>query len=129
MRVHQTGLRRWAVALLALAGTGLAGAAGAQVGTQMGPQAGPQAGAPAAGNVAEGRRLAERYCRTCHVLTERNQAGWTDAPAFPVIAARGGMSAARIEALLQTSPLHMLNMPRSPTEAADLAAFVMSLRR
>ena len=85
--------------------------------------------APAAAqDVAEGRRLAERYCRTCHVLAERDQAGWTDAPAFPVIAARGGMSAARIEALLQTSPLHMLNMPRSPTEAADLAAFVMSLR-
>lgn len=87
-----------------------------------------QTGAQPAGNVAEGRRLAERYCRTCHVLAERGQAGWTDAPAFPVIAARGGMSAARIEALLQTSQLHMLNLPRSPTEAADLAAFVMSLR-
>jgi mono/diheme cytochrome c family protein len=102
--------------MLALAGSGLAGTAAAQGSDHVG------------GNAAEGRRLAERYCRTCHVLTERGQAGWTDAPAFPVIAARGGMSAARIEALLQTSPLHMLNMPRSPTEAADLAAFVMSLR-
>jgi len=65
---------------------------------------------------------------TCHVPSESNQSGWTDAPAFPVIAARGGMSAARIEALLQTSQMHNLNLPRSPTEAADSAAFVMSLR-
>jgi hypothetical protein len=55
--------------------------------------------------------------------------GWTDAPAFQTIANRTDWTAAKLSGLIQQPHLHMLNTGRPPSEANEIAAYIISLRK
>jgi len=80
------------------------------------------------GNVEAGHRLAEAYCSQCHVVVKNGPAGWTDAPSFSAIADRPTTTAAWLEEIIRKPHMHMLFVPRSRSDAADLAAYILSLK-
>jgi cytochrome c len=82
-----------------------------------------------AANVAEGGRLAQTFCSQCHVVTRGGQAGWTDAPSFVAIANKPTTTSASLQAFIQKPHMNMLNLARNPSEAADLAAYILILRQ
>jgi site-specific DNA recombinase len=103
--------------------SGLVAAAGLAVISQCGyAQSAPN-------NVAAGRKLAEQYCVQCHVIAPGGNAGWTDAPAFDVIANREDTTVAKLSAFIQKPHMHMLNTGRGPSEANAIAAYIISLRK
>ena len=87
-----------------------------------------QALAQPAGDAAKGRRLAEALCARCHVVASGGGAGWTDAPAFPTIAADPRVNAAWLRRFFAEPHLNMLYTDRPPAETADIAAYILSLR-
>jgi cytochrome c2 len=84
---------------------------------------------PAPTNAATGQKLAEQLCSECHVVVPNGHAGWTDAPAFDVIANRPGNTAAKLSAFIQKQHMHMLNTARPRGEANAIAAYIVSLRK
>ena len=84
---------------------------------------------PAPNPVAAGRKLAEQDCVKCHVVVPTGKSGWTDAPAFDVIANRAGATAARLSATVQKGHIDMLNDQRPKPEADAIAAYIISLRK
>ena len=86
--------------------------------------------APAFGADADnGRRLAHRWCEACHVVSATQRRTASDqAPPFSAIARRPGFDAAKIAFFLLDPHPKMPDMGLSRTEAADLAAYIASLR-
>jgi len=86
--------------------------------------------APAFGADADnGRRLAHRWCEACHVVSATQRRPASDqAPPFSAIARRPGFDAAKIAFFLLDPHPKMPDMGLSRTEAADLAAYIASLR-
>jgi cytochrome c len=78
---------------------------------------------------AEGKRLAEQYCVSCHIIAPTGQGGWTDAPRFDAIANRPNISAAWISDFLQKPHMNMLNDQRPVPEAQAIATYILSLRK
>jgi mono/diheme cytochrome c family protein len=76
-----------------------------------------------------GERLAQRWCAACHVVTPTQTSTTTDqAPPFPVIAKLPGFDAAKIALFLLDPHPKMPNMNLSRKEAADLAAYIATLK-
>jgi mono/diheme cytochrome c family protein len=88
------------------------------------------AAAPAfAADPGNGRRLAERWCQACHVVTPTQVRAATDqAPPFATIAKTPGLDAAKIALFLLDPHPKMPDMGLSRSEAADLAAYIVSLK-
>jgi mono/diheme cytochrome c family protein len=87
--------------------------------------AGPAFGADA----DNGTRLAHRWCEACHVVSATQRRTASDqAPPFSTIARRPGFDAAKIAFFLLDPHPKMPDMGLSRTEAADLAAYIASLR-
>lgn len=87
-----------------------------------------QQAAPA-GNAANGKRLAETMCASCHVVNGNSGAGWTDAPPFAAIAARPQVTRAWLRDFFTRPHLQMMYTDRPANEAADIAAYMLSLKR
>ena len=83
---------------------------------------------PAVNEVAMGLDIAQRLCSECHVVISSNKGGWTDAPAFEVIANRPTATATALSRFIQQPHMHMLNSARPPREADAISAYIMSLR-
>lgn len=82
-----------------------------------------------AADVTEGRKLAQSVCSRCHRLTKPG-VGWTNAPSFPEIANRPTTTSSSLEATIETPhPKMLARAARSPSEAADLAAYILSLKQ
>jgi mono/diheme cytochrome c family protein len=82
-----------------------------------------------AADVAKGRSLAQNVCSQCHGITA-HQAGWTNAPSFAEIASKPTTTPASLEAVIaRPHPKMSPSAQRTPSEAADLAAYILSLRR
>lgn len=82
-----------------------------------------------AADVAKGHKLAESVCSRCHGITTHKQ-GWTNAPSFAEIANSPTTTTGSLEAIIET--LHSKisgSAARSPSEAADFAAYILSLRQ
>jgi mono/diheme cytochrome c family protein len=76
-----------------------------------------------------GRRLAQRWCEACHVVTPTQRGAATDqAPPFATIAKTPGLDAAKIALFLLAPHPKMPDMGLSRSEAADLAAYIASLK-
>jgi cytochrome c len=77
------------------------------------------------GDVAVGRRLAERWCASCHQL-----AGTVKEPAasFPQIARMPSTTALALRVFLRTSHPTMPNVTLTPADTDDLVAFILSLK-
>jgi mono/diheme cytochrome c family protein len=82
-----------------------------------------------AADVAKGHKLAESVCSRCHGVTTHKK-GWTSAPSFAEIANSPTTTSGSLEATIQTPHAKMSgSAARTPSEAADLAAYILSLRR
>ena len=81
-------------------------------------------------NVAEGGRLAQSLCSRCHVVTPDGPAGWTNAPSFAAIANKPTATSASLQAIIQKPHMKMSSLAqRNPSEAADLAAYILTLKQ
>jgi len=76
-----------------------------------------------------GQTLARRWCATCHVVAANQQRPTGEAPPFAVIAKRTDFNAARLTNFLLDPHPKMPNMSLTPTEAADLVAYISTLAR
>jgi mono/diheme cytochrome c family protein len=82
-----------------------------------------------AADPSNGRRLAHRWCEACHVVTPTQSRPATDqAPPFATIAKMPGVDAAKIALFLLDPHPKMPDMALSRSEAADLAAYIVSLK-
>lgn len=79
------------------------------------------------GDIDNGRRISERSCATCHRIDR--SAGKGRAIAFPVIAAKPGMSAEIVSSFLLMPHVTMPGLPLSQNDARDVAAFIMSQKK
>ena len=88
------------------------------------------AGTPAlAADAANGLRLAQRWCATCHVVTSDQQQASADAPPFASIAGMPGFSAQRVAFFLLDPHPKMPAMALSRRDTEDIAAYIASLGR
>lgn len=85
---------------------------------------------PALGADADhGANLAQRWCASCHVVTNGQTQASADVPPFASIARRPDFSPERLAFFLLDPHPKMPNFPLSRIEAADLAAYIGSLRQ
>jgi mono/diheme cytochrome c family protein len=92
----------------------------------LGAAAGP---ALAAGDAAEGARLARQWCSSCHVTGGQSPQSGTDmAPTFAEIAARPGRDEGWFHAWLSDPHPPMPKLELSRQQIADLIAHLLSLQ-
>jgi len=81
-----------------------------------------------AADAAKGKILAERWCASCHVVASGQQLGNTQAPPFSEVAKKDRIDAPMVAYYLMTPHPRMPDMNLSRNEAADLAAYIVSLK-
>ncbi len=81
-----------------------------------------------AADAGHGADLAKRWCASCHVVTNDQTAASADVPSFASVARRPDFSPDRLAFFLLDPHPKMPNFPLSRTEAADIAAYIGSLR-
>lgn len=82
-----------------------------------------------AADANNGERLAHRWCAACHVVSATQRQSTTDqAPPFATIAKTPGFDAAKIALFLLDPHPKMPDMGLSRTAAADLAAYIATLK-
>ncbi len=88
------------------------------------------AATPAFGaDASNGERLALRWCAACHVVSATQRQTTTDqAPPFATIARTPGFDAAKVALFLLDPHPKLPVMARSRKEAADLAAYIATLK-
>jgi succinate-semialdehyde dehydrogenase/glutarate-semialdehyde dehydrogenase len=75
-----------------------------------------------------GRRLAERWCAECHAVADKPTRFRRSLP-FAAIAAKDGVTLETLTAFLLLPHATMSNAPLSRQDAADLAAYIMALKK
>jgi mono/diheme cytochrome c family protein len=75
-----------------------------------------------------GRRLARRWCTSCHLVAPNQRGPTTEAPPFASIAHRPDFDAAKIAFFLLDPHPKMPDMGLSRTAAADLAAYIATFK-
>src|SRR2546430_15772891 len=85
--------------------------------------------ASVAADASHGRQLARRWCISCHLVVSNQRQATTEAPPFATIANRPDFNANRLATFLLDPHPKMPNMSLTRTEAADLAAYIGSLRK
>jgi mono/diheme cytochrome c family protein len=75
-----------------------------------------------------GERLARRWCAPCHAVASNQGVPTGEAPPFATIATKPHFDAARLALFLLAPHPKMPDMSLSRTEAADLAAYIASLK-
>lgn len=75
-----------------------------------------------------GETLVRRWCADCHLVAADQKAATTDAPSFASVAKRPNFDPARIEFFLRDPHPKMPNMTLGRAEAADIAAYITTLR-
>ena len=81
-----------------------------------------------AADAAHGRALAQRWCAACHIVTAGQKEANADAPPFVTIA-RSNFNATTLAYFLLDPHPKMPNFPLNRVEAADIAAYIASLRK
>jgi mono/diheme cytochrome c family protein len=79
---------------------------------------------PAAAGVAEGRAIAQRWCASCHVVSQKQSAGVEGVPSFAVIASTRTDQAIGSFLFDPHPPMAGLALTRS--QIADLIAYIKS---
>jgi mono/diheme cytochrome c family protein len=82
-----------------------------------------------AADAAAGERLAKRWCAACHVVGADQKSGNTQVAPFSVIAKRPDFDAGKLALYLLTPHPKMPDMNLTRSEAADLAAYIVSQAR
>jgi mono/diheme cytochrome c family protein len=81
-----------------------------------------------AADAFNGKRLAERWCAACHVVSATQREAYADAPPFEDIARRPSFSESGLLTFLLDPHAKMPNMSLSRFEAGDIAAYIGTLR-
>lgn len=84
--------------------------------------------AHAAGDAANGKQLAERWCASCHLVSPDQKQAMADVPPFATIAKRPDDELEGLRGLLATPHPNMPDMNLTRREIADLVAYIRSLR-
>lgn len=71
-----------------------------------------------------GKRLAERWCASCHLVSPGQQRASGDQPTFAQIGSRPGFDASRLALFLLEPHPKMPSMSLTRSEAADIAAYI-----
>ena len=79
-----------------------------------------------AADIANGKRIAERWCASCHVVTPEQARGSADVPSFTAVALKYPDAKALATFLASPYP-RMPNMTLSQPEIADLVAYIRTL--
>ena len=82
-----------------------------------------------AADADHGADLARRWCASCHVVESGQIQASADVPSFASVAHRPDFSPERLAFFLLDPHPKMPNFPLSRIEAADIAAYIGSLRR
>jgi mono/diheme cytochrome c family protein len=85
--------------------------------------------AATAADASHGADLAKRWCASCHLVENTQRQADADVPAFAAIAGRSDFTPEKVAFFLLDPHPKMPNFPLSRTEAADLAAYIGSLRK
>jgi cytochrome c len=82
------------------------------------------------GDITAGRKLADNWCSSCHVVGPAPARGVSNgAPTFAAIARMSSTTALSLRAFLQTPHSRMPDLHLSRDEIDDVAAYILSLRR
>jgi mono/diheme cytochrome c family protein len=82
-----------------------------------------------AADASHGADLAKRWCATCHVVDSNQKQASADVAPFAVIAAKSDFTPEKLAFFLLDPHPKMPNFPLSRSEAADIAAYIGSLRK
>jgi mono/diheme cytochrome c family protein len=82
-----------------------------------------------AADADNGKRLAERWCAACHVVTSDQRSANADAPPFATIARVAAFNAERLSYFLLDPHPKMPNMALTRNEASDIAAYIATLAK
>lgn len=82
-----------------------------------------------AADANHGGELAKRWCAACHLVDSTQNQTSTDAPPFDAIAHKSDFTPEKVAFFLLDPHPKMPNFPLSRNEAADLAAYIGSLRK
>ncbi len=83
---------------------------------------------PASRTAAEGHRLAQAWCQTCHAVEPGTAGLFDQAPSFQAIANRNGTTALSLKVFWRTSHQTMPNLVISPEQADALVSYILSLK-
>ncbi|HLX17509.1 MAG TPA: cytochrome c [Bradyrhizobium sp.] len=82
-----------------------------------------------AADADHGADLAKRWCATCHVVAPDQKQASADVPPFAAIASKSDFTPEKVAFFLLDPHPKMPNFPLSRNEAADIAAYIGSLRK
>jgi mono/diheme cytochrome c family protein len=82
-----------------------------------------------AADADHGADLARRWCAACHVVDGDQKQASADVPPFTAIASKSDLSPEKIASFLLEPHPKMPNFPLSRDEAADIAAYIGSMRK
>jgi cytochrome c len=80
-------------------------------------------------SASAGHRLAEAWCKSCHVIDATTVGTHGGPPDFADIANRASTTALSLKVFMKTSHQRMPNIIISPGQADDLANYILSLKR
>ena len=80
-------------------------------------------------SVSAGHRLAEAWCRDCHVIEAATAGTRGSPPDFVAVANRPSTTALSLKVFFKTSHQRMPNLIIAPDQADDLANYILSLKR
>lgn len=81
------------------------------------------------GNAEAGRAFAAAWCTECHSVEPATDGLGRIAPDFTAVAKSPSTSVLSLYAFLRSDHIRMPNPGLKPTDANDLVAYIMSLRR
>jgi mono/diheme cytochrome c family protein len=81
-----------------------------------------------AADAFNGKRLAERWCAACHVVSVAQREAYADAPPFEEIAKRTNFSESGLVTFLLDPHAKMPDMSLTRIEANDIVAYIGTLR-
>ncbi|MGA7804263.1 c-type cytochrome [Bradyrhizobium sp.] len=82
-----------------------------------------------AADASHGSDLAKRWCSSCHLVDSNQKQADADVPSFAAIASKSDFTPEKVAFFLLDPHPKMPNFLLSRTEAADIAAYVSSLRK
>jgi len=80
----------------------------------------------AAGDVVQGKKIAKRWCASCHVISPEQMQGSADVPTFCDIAQR--KSGGKLKIFLMDPHPKMPDMSLTRQEIDDIVAYIESLK-
>ena len=80
-------------------------------------------------NANNGAQIAKRWCATCHLVDSDQKQASADVLPFAAIARKPDFTPEKVAFFLLDPHPKMPNFPLSRSEAADIAAYIGSLRK